>query len=320
MQTIKPAVVAHCDWGKDQKKRWMSVAIRRGGNWHIGMPELVGDTRFLFDGLRGRSESDGPVFLGFDFPIGLPLAYGKLTKLGSFKDALHAFGKGSWGEWYNVAENAGEIDIRRPFYPMRPGGTKRHHLYDALGVTDGETLLRLCDRATPDRQAACCLFWTLGGNQVGKGAITGWREIIVPNLGQLGLWPFDGTLAGLFREKEIVVAETYPGDVYGQLGIPRTPPWSKRKQAGRRDVSPYILDWFVSRPTEASQDLLADIRTGFGEGSAGEDPFDALIGLLGMLDVVDERRAEGAPNLPQIGTWEGWIIGQEATYQHRSPR
>jgi len=34
----------------------------------------------------------------------------------------------------------------------------------------GKDLLRLCERATPDRGDACMLFWTLGGNQVGKAA------------------------------------------------------------------------------------------------------------------------------------------------------
>lgn len=38
------AVVAHCDWSMEQKKRWMAVAIKRGGDWHVQPPELVGDT------------------------------------------------------------------------------------------------------------------------------------------------------------------------------------------------------------------------------------------------------------------------------------
>ncbi len=52
------------------------------------------------------------------------------------------------------------------------------------------------------------LFWTLGGNQVGKGAISGWREIIVPRLDEIGLWPFDASLADLASSKPVIVAET----------------------------------------------------------------------------------------------------------------
>jgi hypothetical protein len=43
-----------------------------------------------------------------------------------------------------------------------------------------QRLRRQCERATPTRRAACPLFWTLGSNQVGKAAISGWQEVIAP--------------------------------------------------------------------------------------------------------------------------------------------
>lgn len=50
------------------------------------------------------------------------------------------------------------------------------------------------------RNAACPLFWTLGANQVGKGAIIGWRDVLSPALHDdkgVFLWLFDGFLDDL---------------------------------------------------------------------------------------------------------------------------
>ncbi|MGC4392861.1 DUF429 domain-containing protein [Ensifer adhaerens] len=302
------AVVAHCDWSMAQKKRWMAVAIKRGGNWHVQPPELVGDTSSLFDRLQRRAVDPGSLLIGFDFPIGLPEAYARAADIGSFREALASFGSGIWSDWYNVADHRDHISLQRPFYPVRPGGTARAHLFYALGISDASSLLRICERATADRQAACMLFWTLGGNQVGKGAISGWREIIVPRLNEIGLWPFDGNLAELAGSQPVIVTETYPGDVYRRLGMPRSG-WSKRRQADRIVMGQTMLPWLATRPNLDTSLLQPFIDDGFGSDKAGEDRFDAVVGLLGMLDVVGGRRSEGIPAIGAVRKWEGWILG-----------
>jgi hypothetical protein len=300
-------LVAHCDWSKDPRKRWMAVAIREGEGWRLHMPEPVGTTDDLIDRLARRTH--GGVLVGFDFPIGVPSAYGMQTGLSDFTEALRQFGLGEWRDWYDVCGSVHQISRFRPFYPQRPGGTSRAQLFGALGLT-GDELLRLCERATPKRQAACMLFWTLGGNQVGKGAITGWNEVIAPNIDRIGLWPFAGTLAHLDARAQTIIVETYPGEVYQHLGIPRRPVWSKRRQEGRRSVAGYLLDWI--KRNQVSAGALADlIRTGFSSGADGEDQFDAVVGLFGMLDVVAGHRIDGAPLSPAVTTWEGWILGQQ---------
>ncbi|WLE00243.1 DUF429 domain-containing protein [Agrobacterium leguminum] len=302
------AVVAHCDWSMEQKKRWMAVAIKRGGDWHLQSPELVGDTSSLFDRLQRRAVDPGALLIGYDFPIGLPEAYARAAGIGSFREALTSFGSGIWSDWYNVADHRDHISLRRPFYPVRPGGTARVHLFDALGISEASSLLRVCERETANRQAACMLFWTLGGNQVGKGAISGWREIIAPRLDEIGLWPFDGSLDELANSTPIILAETYPGDVYRQIGMPRRG-WSKRRQADRTRMGQSILPWLAARPNLDTGVLQPFIDDGFGLDKAGEDRFDAVVGLLGMLDVVDGRRAEGIPAIDAVRKWEGWILG-----------
>jgi len=154
------------------------------------------------------------------------------------------------------------------------------------------------------------LFWTLGGNQVGKAAITGWRELVIPHRANVGLWPFDGHLTDLMRQRDVVMAETYPGDVYRRIGIPRNLAWSKRRQDGRQRVAPYLLDWISSHDSLDASAVIHPIKDGFGPHTSGEDPFDALVGLFGMIDVATGARPEGAPDDPSIRQWEGWILGQ----------
>jgi hypothetical protein len=157
---------------------------------------------------------------------------------------------------------------------------------------------------------ACCLFWTLGGNQVGKGAISGWREVIVPNIDRVRLWPFDGPLNDLIATNDIVLVETYPGDVYSQIGLPPKSTWSKTKPEGRAIPAPALVNWLNRRPVLSGNELRSFVGSGFSPRSVGEDQFDAFVGLLGMLDVVGGYLAEGAPRTADITRWEGWILGQ----------
>lgn len=54
------------------------------------------------------------------------------------------------------------------------------------------------------------------------------------------------------------------------------------------------------------------ISDGFGATQVGEDQFDAVVGLLGMLAVVLGIRAEGAPKDGAVSSVEGWIFGQRS--------
>ncbi|TRL39180.1 DUF429 domain-containing protein [Rhizobium straminoryzae] len=304
-----PAIIAHCDWSIDARKRWMAVAIREGGGYRLAAPEPVGNTADLIERLATRATEAGPLLLGFDFPIGLPVSYGALTGLASFRHFLDVAGEGEWAHWFRVAAKPEEIAVSRPFYPARPGGTLRSHLFTGLGL-DAADLLRQCERPAPGRATPAMLFWTLGGNQVGKAAITGWREIILPNRNRIGLWPFDGALFRILAEKAIVIAETYPGDAYGQIGIARQPVWSKRKHEGRLRAAGFLHRWIADHLAVDASALLPSLADGFGVDAAGEDRFDCTVGLLAMIDVVFGARPEGAPLQAPVTTWEGWILGR----------
>ena len=196
----------------------MAFAHRTGHGWRVFGPQRVppaGDfiERWLFEGRT--------VLAGFDFPIGVPAEFGKKTGFAGFVEALLAFGIGGWNQFFEVAERPEDISLRRPFYPHHAKrGCSHDELLRGLGFRTMDELRRTCELKTQDRRAACPVFWTLGGNQVGKAAIDGWRSVIRPAvLRGAGLWPFAGQLDALSRSAQCVLCETYPQEAYGHIGV-----------------------------------------------------------------------------------------------------
>ena len=314
----KPALVVHADWSVDAAKRWMVAARLVGGRYIVGVPRPVGDTATLLDRLSAEAKG-GRVFFGFDFPLGLPRAYAAKAGIEHMLEWLPRAGSGAWKRFYDVAARPGEIALARPFYPNRSAGDPRPalaHLIARLGLSGREEILRHCDRGPP---AAAPIFWTVGGNQVGKAALAGWRAVIAPALRDrredLGVWPFDGALGELLSTRRVVLAETYPGEIYGHLGLVfarHAAGGGKRTQRGRRGVAGALLGWVLRAGVRLDPELAHAIADGFGPAPAGEDPFDATVGVLGMLNVVLGLRASGEPDAPAIRTVEGWILGRDA--------
>lgn len=316
-----PAVVAHADWSLDPKKRWVARAVHDGGGRYRALaPQRAGELPAFLDGLRREAAQPGALLLGVDFPLGLPRAYARRAGVADFGRLFPRLGSGEWHDFFRVAECEREIGLRRPFYPARPGprGTvARKHLPERLGLESFGALLRDCDRANVARRAACVLFWTLGPQQVGKAAIVGWRDLLIPALRagrDLALWPFDGPLEALLAERDMVVAETYPAEIYGHLGLvgPGGRAFGKRRQAARTERGPLLLDHLRrlgARPDPALRQAVLD---GFGAAGDGEDPFDAVVGLTGMLNVVLGGRPVGMPGNEESRRIEGWILGQAA--------
>ena len=155
------------------------------------------------------------------------------------------------------------------------------------------------------------MFWTLGGNQVGKAAISGWLEVIAPAQRRgAKLWPFDGSLAKLGKTDHLVIAETYPAEAYSHVGMAFRANMSKRRQEDRCSAMAGLSGWARRSEVAFSEELTTQIEDGFGVRKAGEDPFDALTGVLGMIEVLDGRRPEGVVEKASADLWEGWILGQ----------
>ena len=306
---FRPSFVAHADWGSRARSRWIASAELRDHGWHVGPPQPVGELSTLLSRLA-EDAAGGCALVGFDFPIGFPAAYAERAGVTSFREVLPELGRGEWARFFDVAERPDEISTRRPFYPRRPGGTSREHLYAALGL-DSAALLRSCERETATRRAAAPLFWTLGAQQVGAGAIVGWRDVLQPALAtgalDVSLWPFDGRLEELFAPGRVVIAETYPTETYGHLGISFAGR-GKRDESARAAIGEALAAWAGRLGLELAPELDEGLRRGF----RSDDAFDAVVGLFGMLNVVAKYRAPGEPDNERIRKIEGWMLGQGA--------
>lgn len=304
--------LVHSDWSTGKNKRWVAVAERKSSGWLISEPALVGPSEQFLNREFAHAQ-DRAVLLGFDFPIGLPISWGLRSGLGDFLSALPILGQDTWSDFFNVAKKREEISLNRPFYPHAPGGTRRDHLVSAHGVGTFGDLLRLCEhRQARQKKDACSIFWTLGGDQVGKAAIAGWQEIVRPaRMRGARLWPFDGPIGELSKTSGLCIAETYPALAYPIVGAAFKPGESKKNQANRRAKLAIAQRWADNRSVEIAPEAQQLISDGFGPRKSGEDPFDALFGLLKMIAVVDGKHPESSQQLPrEVLAWEGWILGR----------
>jgi hypothetical protein len=185
--------------------------------------------------------------------------------------------------------------------------TRQAHLLSALGLDSIDDLRRECEKQQPGRRAACPLFWTLGANQVGKGAIVGWRDVLAPALkhgNNVLLWPFDGKLRELLQPGKVVIAETYPAECYGWFLT--EPLKGKGKQENRAKASVAMLKWAKSIGVELDVELTQRIEEGFPQG---DDAFDPVVGLFGMLGVLTGKRPPIELEEDRISTWKAgfWV-------------
>jgi hypothetical protein len=320
--TSLPAVIAHADWGCDPRQRQVAMArLRPGGDTG---PRYLADSlaaapdgsQDVLDAVAARAGS-ATALVGFDFTIGLPAGYAVAAGVTSFPAFLAEIGSPPWEEFEHVAERPDQITLHRPFYPQRPGGTHRSQLYDGLGLPAAQ-LRRWCDG-----QDAETLFWTLGRKQAGKASLHGWRLLrSARSRGRdIAIWPFEGTLPGLLSGGgRVVVAEAYPREFYRYIGVPPRARWSKRRRSDRLECVPALLHWARDLGVTWQRPVRSRVTAGFSDGGSGEDEFDAVVGLLGLISVVTGRVPVGLPaNDPAVSQIEGWILGRQADLLTRLP-
>jgi len=302
-------IAAHADWSTDPRKRWVSVARRGADGWRAEAPAPVGDPAAL---ARALVAEGAPVAIGLDLPMGVPRGFAA----GRAEAGFVAFLRGLAGRpgFFSVAATLAEVSRERPFYPARgvKGMTRLAHA-QALGLGDARGLSRLCDRATAERPAGAPVFWTLGANQSGKAAIAAWRDWLAPGLAAgapYAVWPFEGGLHALLARGRAVLAEVYPAEALRHCGIALS--GSKRRQADRAAAAEALMAAMAARRVTPCPALRAMLRDGFGADAAGEDRFDSVIGLLGLVGVLDGARPDFVPDDAAVRRWEGWVLGQSA--------
>ena len=302
-------IAAHADWSTDPRKRWVSIARRGARGWRAEAPAPVGDPGALVAALLAEGV---PVALGLDLPLGVPRGFAQGRAEHGFVPFLR--GLAQRPGFFAVAARLEEVSRERPFYPARParGMTRAAHAA-ALGLADAAALSRLCDRATAERPAGAPVFWTLGANQSGKAAIAAWRDWLAPALAAgapYALWPFAGGIHALLAPGRAVLAEVYPAEALRHCGIMLR--GSKRARADRATAAPALLAAMAARRLAPSPALRAMAQEGFGADAAGEDRFDSVVGLLGLVGVLDGARPDFVPEDAAVRRWEGWVLGQTA--------
>ena len=288
----------------------MATAVRDQGIYTAAAPLLVGDPASLLGTIQQKTH--GAILTGFDFPLGLPKAYAEQLHIESFPSFLRQLGQGTWPDFAKVCRDSSEISLTRPFYPYNftpKGSRKRAHLVEALNLETFDQLLRACERAQPDVAAAGALFWTLGAQAPGRAALHGWTEVIVPALAHASvkLWPFDGPLSELLQADSLILAETYPTQYHGSVLGARFA--GKTSPDKRRLLAAQIFAWSKSSEVQLNAELVQTIENGFPQG---DDAFDAVLGLLGMIHVLLHPQELHEPTNPTIRNIEGWIFGQPA--------
>jgi hypothetical protein len=106
-------IIVHADWGSAPNKRWLCLGQQMpDGHFDVHAPERVGEPGTLIDRLKALSST--LLFLGFDFPIGLPAAYARRAGIENFTDGLRQFGLRSCPDFFTPAETFSEISLARP--------------------------------------------------------------------------------------------------------------------------------------------------------------------------------------------------------------
>jgi len=302
----------HADWSLSGKGRWVAKARRTGKGWLIHAIEPVGMLTQFRQSLSDHSH-DQTIWLGLDMPIGFVDCWYDGANIQDFKSLLRLLQTDQWNKFFDVCKSPDEICHQRPFYPKSSGikgSVKREHLVTALGLTDFRDLHRRCELATKDRAAACPSFWTLAANQVGKAMLHGLENLIIPGTQDgFNIWPFSGDLATCTAQSGVTLIETYPGEIYGWLELSEL---TKSNQKSRALAVKQLLNHAGQNAIGFSTSLTARIKTGFDREYGKDDAFDALVGVMGLIQIADGVRPEHLPSEPVIRNREGWIVGMDA--------
>tara|TARA_R110001583_G_scaffold32882_2_gene111610 strand:+ start:13688 stop:14659 length:972 start_codon:yes stop_codon:yes gene_type:complete len=312
--------ILHADWSIHHRGRWKAHARRQGDGWLIDDISPVGNIPPFINGLHHHAR-DKTIWLGLDFPIGLCRHWYQAAHIDSFDHVLHWLKSPAADSFFNVCSHPDQICPHRPFYPARAGakGTvKRNHLSAGLNVANFNQLHRQCERATSNRPAAATPFWTLGANQVGKGMLHGWQNLVFPGHARgFHLWPFDGDLAALSQQPGVTLIETYPAEIYGWLKLYDMPlpsgRFAKSRQQSRHETLMVLLPRLAHLNIDLSPVVRHHIARGIAPDHGKDDAFDALIGVIGLILIATQKRAENLPESSIIRRQEGWIIGQRET-------
>jgi hypothetical protein len=90
----------------------------------------------------------------------------------------------------------------------------------------------------------------------------------------------------------------------GRFGLRKT------SQEDRAAEAPRLLAWCAELGVIPDEELRVQLEDGFGSSRSGEDFFDAVVGLFGMIDTIRRDPEPPIPQEPVVREVEGWMFGQ----------
>ena len=276
------------DWSKDAGKRSVHVAMPRtrcirrtkSTDWSLAA---------LLELARELKEETGPVLLGMDSALGVPVGYWRMVQQEAaggrpprhFLDWLAGIDPES--DFFREVRSPDDWRTGRPFFAVQPReGGKTAFTRKVAG-----NMLRRIDEAT----GAKPLFAVSGmPGTVGSATRALWRELI-PLLKEsnrdFAVWPFEGALPALLADKRIVLAETYPGLAYAAALDEPLPARRMRVAKTKREEREYFCDRLAKAAWVREHGVcLGDL----GPARADDDTFDSHMTAAAVLRCVLEGR------------------------------
>ena len=282
------------DWSKDAKKRSVHVAdIHERRIRHPQCDDWTLEKLLELAHEVGR----GPVLVGIDVAIGLPLSFWRaLPESGrrpaSFVEWLEDLDPKS--DFFAPVGSASEWSVSRPFFHVPPGKGS---------LTSFEEKLPCAFKRQVDRQSNANSPFLVYGipGVVGWSTLKLWQELarLLPAKGRdFAVWPFEGEELGeLLHDQRIVLAETYPALAYGVALADKLPTrrmrLAKTKEAKRRRA--------LEDVAEASWVKRGGVDLGpLGPAQANDDAFDSHMTAAAVLRCILEDCALVAPDVDPI--------------------
>lgn len=271
------------DWSKDRRKREVYAASpgeRRV--WRADPPASGWDVAEVLNAAaRIRGCRRGPALIGFDAPIGVPRSFLEATGSRSFLGWLQHRRS---PDAFELCRSAGEWSARQPFFHVPKGRGSKQAFYARMRHLGVEPVRAI------DRQANAKSPFIAAGipGSVGSSVIDLWRDLSRCRR-RVAIWPFDGPLEGLRRERRPVVVEIYPRVAYA-LALSESPSHQRTRLAvakTRSDVRAAYLAQMLA--AEGWMRRLGVDTRNVEEAKDSEDAFDALVAAAGLLRCVLER-------------------------------
>ncbi len=284
------------DWSKDAKKRSVHVADLH--ERRIRYAECGGWNLAKLLALARKYAHWGPVLIGIDLAIGLPNRYwqallcsGRHGDPASFVEWLGQRDPDS--DFFRRVRSPSEWRVDRPFFHVPKGKGGRKSFEEKL---DGGFYRRI------DAKAGAKPLFAVSGipGVVGSATRAFWKEL-VPLLRagdrDFAVWPFEGELNELLRDRRIVLAETYPALAYGTVLAGELPAHqvlvAKTKCEQRRAVCERIA---VARWVESAHVDLGDLGPLQDDTESAEDAFDSHVTAAAVMRCILDNRPLVAPD------------------------